>query len=246
MLVDFCLPVKNEADVLENNTLRLFTYLHNLNLAYKWRIVILVNGSNDQSLVIARKIFQKDRSHFIYKNIKNSGKGGAIKEYFIKSDADILVFMDIDLSVNLENIPKLLEPVLEKSRDIVISSRLLRGATTNRSSFREYNSRLYNFFSRFLLNHHFRDLQCGFKVCTKEVFQKVYPWLRDSAWFFDTEFVIIAKRLGYNIQEVAVDWKENRYFKRKTKTSLINGWLFFYKSLFFWQRLKKINLRGRY
>lgn len=241
MLVEFCLPVKDEEKILEANVMRLFNFLINQRLMFSWRIIIAVNGSSDRSLEIAKRITESDPNYLAYSQIEAGGKGRALKKCFNDSRADILVFMDIDLSSALENLIDLINPVLNGKAAVSIGSRLIVGATTNRSFWREYASRLYNLFSRCLLNHNFHDLQCGFKAVKKETFQKIYPLLQNDAWFFDTELVILAQRLGYPVQEVAIDWRENRFGKHKSAVKIFrDSWRFIRDTFLFRRHLRQI------
>lgn len=241
MLVDFCLPVKNEEKILEANVMRLLKFLINQPLDYRWQITIMVNGSSDSSLAITKRIVASNSDHLVFYELKDGGKGRALKKCFNDSQADILVFMDIDLSSALENISSLLDPIIKGEADVSIGSRLISGATTNRSFLREHISKFYNLFSRCLLNHNFHDLQCGFKAIKNNVFQRIYPQLLDDAWFFDTELVVLSERFGYSIREVAIDWQENRFGSHQSAIKIVrDSWNFIVDSLVFRRRLSKI------
>lgn len=238
MLIDFCLPIKNEELVLEANVLKILDYLNKGVKNYDFRIIILNNGSNQETLKISEELEKKDKKIKV-ENILESGKGLAIKKYFLKSEADVLVFMDVDLATSLENIPDLINPIITEEFSIVIGSRLLKNSQTDRSLFRELSSRLYGVYSKIILQHPFKDLQCGFKAFKKEAAREVFSSVKDSTWFFDTEALIIAKNKGYKIKEIPIDWRSNRYFNRKSKTPLTNGWYFFKKVLEFKKRLSQ-------
>jgi glycosyltransferase involved in cell wall biosynthesis len=243
MLIDFCLPVKNEEAILKTNSLKLYDYLKSQNMAYAWRIIIIVNGSADNSFKIASDLEKKYTKYFKAKNIKAGGKGLALKTYFRESQADILSFMDIDLAVALENISNLIKPLLNNEADMVIGSRHLAGSKTTRSKFTNFRSSQYNKISQYLLGHKLSDLQCGFKAFKKELFVTLDPLLKDNKWFFDTEFVILAKHFNYKIKEIPVDWQENRFQKRKSKVKNIEAYRFFKKLFEFRKYLKTVEKR---
>lgn len=236
MLIDFCLPIKNEELILESNLNRILKYLEDKSTYYNWRIVILNNGSNKECLRITKTLVKGD-NRIIANNIEESGKGIALKNYFLKSDADIVAFMDIDLATALENIPDLVNPIINNNFEIVIGSRLLKESKTDRSLFRELSSRLYNKYSKVLLNHHFSDLQCGFKAFNQKSAKDIFSNIEDRTWFFDTEAILLAKNKGYKIKEIPVNWKSERYFQRKSKAPLSNGWYFFKKVIEFKKKL---------
>ncbi len=238
MQVDFCLPVRNEEKILATNVARLKSFLESQSWPITWKIIIIINGSNDASVKIAKEL-EDERVKF--KAIEAAGKGLALKTGFQESSADVLVFMDVDLAVSLENIIDLIQPLLDNQSDLVIGSRLLSESKTVRSGFREFSSQAYNFLSRLILGHSLSDLQCGFKAIKHSVFNKANQFLCDDQWFFDTELVVITKYLGYRVKEIPVDWQENRYDERQSKVKVFKDCWVFIKNLFILKnRLKKI------
>lgn len=238
MLIEFCLPVKDEEKILEANARRLMRYLTEEAGGYDWRVVIIVNGSTDKSAEIAGRLSSNDE-RFLTKALSRGGKGHALKEYFRQSQADILVFMDIDLAVSLESVPGLVCPVISGAADLTIGSRLMPGSCTDRSFWRSFTSRSYNFLSRLLLRHEFTDLQCGFKAIRRTAFDRIYPALNDDQWFFDTELVILARRVGHLVTEMPVNWQENRYDDRKSKVHVFrDAWSFIASLVRLRRRLK--------
>lgn len=220
MRVDFCIPVYNEEKILKNNILKLFSYCQKQNFPFVWQIAIVVNGSDDKSFQIASHL-AKQYKQIKAINIKPAGRGQALKKYWLESPADIVVYMDVDLAVSLDNINDLIFPLLQNKADLVIGSRLLPEAKINRSFVRELSSQGYNFLSRLILNHHFSDLQCGFKAIRKDFFKKIAPYIKNNHWFFDTELIVFTNLFGGQIKEIPVDWSENRYEQRKSKVNLI-------------------------
>lgn len=241
MMIDFCLPAKNEEAILERSARLLEAYLRGICLPASWKIVIIVNGTSDKSREIAEELERENSSVFKSVYLQEEGKGMALKKYFNESAADILVFMDTDLATSLENIPALLEPIFKDDADLVAGSRLLADSKIVRKAMRVFVSKAYNSLSRLILNHGFRDLQCGFKAFKKEVYDRTKPWLQDNRWFFDTEFVVLAKLSGYRVKEIPVEWQENRFITRKSKIKIIqDSWTFLKNLIFFRIRLFKI------
>ena len=241
MLIDFCLPIKNEAAILRGNLDKLLSYCHRFDAIFTWRIIGIINGSQDDSAAIFQEF--KDRFPKIvdYLVIAEAGRGRALKKYWGEGAADILVYMDADLAVSLDNIPALINPLLRDESDLVIGSRFLKGAKVQRSLNRELISRAYSFISRCLLNHSIADSQCGFKAIRREVFHKLKPFLRDNYWFFDTELILLAKYFGYRIKEIPVDWQENRYGQHKSTVKIIaDSWQFLKNIMIFRRRLKEL------
>jgi len=227
MLVDFCLPVRNEALILENSINKLRDCLLAKNYSFDWRIVIILNNCNDDSEKILNRLAYIYQKELKFLAINPEGKSGALKYYFSKSEADIIVFMDIDLAVSLDDLDLLILPVVKNEFDLVFGSRFLKDSKVERSFFRSFSSLVYNYLSRKFLKHKFRDLQCGFKAFKSEVFLKIKPNLRDDKWFFDTEFITYANYYKFRIKEIPVNWDENRYEKRTSKVNVYkNTWTF--------------------
>jgi len=78
-----------------------------------------------------------------------------------------------------------------------------------RSTKREIASRGYNMLIKLMFRPGFRDAQCGFKAVKRKVVQEVVPLIKDQAWFFDTELLLLSKRKGYRIKEVPVEWTDD-------------------------------------
>lgn len=241
LLVDFCLPMKNEAPILANTLDRLLVYCGRAGFDFKWRIIGVVNGSDDASPEILADFHRRfpDKVDFI--EVPEPGRGRALKTYWSSSAADILCYMDCDLAVSLDNLPALIMPLAENKADLAIGSRLSAGAAIKRSFFREMVSQSYNKLSQILLGTKIVDLQCGFKAVRREAFQAVQPYLVDDFWFFDTELTVLAERLGFRVREVPVDWQENRYQRRASTVKIFRDSLAFIRNLLsFWKRLRKI------
>lgn len=221
MNIEFCLPVYNEEEILKNNVIKLFNYCIDQDFKFNWKIVLIINGSTDNSLQIANELCRNLQNKIKVENFKKSGKGYSIKRYFLKSRADIVAYMDIDLAVSLENIYDLIKPILYKNYDLVVGSRMLPNSRINRSFLREFSSKSYNFLSRIILNNNFSDLQCGFKAIKMDVFRKIAPYIKNSKWFIDTELIAFANFFKYKIEEIPIDWEENRYDERKSKVNVL-------------------------
>ncbi len=217
MFIEFCLPVYNEEKILKNNVLQLLKYLKQQQFSFFWKIIILNNGSTDNTNKICSE-FEKEKIKTEY--IKNPGKGRAMKTYGLKSQADILVYMDIDLAVSLYNIPYLINPLIQENFDLVIGSRLLPSSKTARSFLRSFSSKVYNLLSKIILRHNLSDLQCGFKAIKVNKFKQLIPYIQSNKWFFDTELIAFANHFGHQIKEIPVDWQENRYEARESKINL--------------------------
>ncbi len=204
--VDVVIPVYNEEKDLPRSIVILHQFLSQ-NLPNPWRIVIADNGSTDGTLNIAQMLSSKYNG-VTYVHLSQKGRGRALRQTWLESPADILSYMDVDLSTSLEAFPKLIQ-ALEEGYDIAIGSRLARGARVKRSVKREVISRCYNLLIKAMFFTRFSDAQCGFKAITRRTAQSILPVVKNLNWFFDTELLIIAEKRGYRVREVPVQWAED-------------------------------------
>lgn len=205
--LDLVLPVYNEERDLPRSVATLLDWLPG-HLTLPWRIIIADNGSTDGTLAVARALAEEHPEVGVV-HIPEKGRGRALKQVWLESDADILAYMDIDLSTDLAAFPALVEAIAEGRADVATGSRLARGAQTRRSLKREIISRGYLLVIRALLRTSFTDAQCGFKAISRDAAQTILPLVQDDFWFFDTELLVIAEKGGFRVAEVPVTWVED-------------------------------------
>lgn len=224
MSVDVVVPVYNEEQVLEPSIATLREFLAR-RLPGQWLITIADNASTDRTLDIARALSEK-YPDVTYIHLDLKGRGRALRKAWLESPADIVAYMDVDLATDLGAFPLLLGAIEQEGYDVAIGSRILRGAQVKRSPKRELLSRGYNRMIRALFRVSFHDAQCGFKALRASVARELVPLVKDQAWFFDTELLLLAARKGYRIKEVPVVWTEAEHTTvhvRKTVTEDIKG-----------------------
>lgn len=206
--VDLVIPVYNEAHVLEASVGTVRAFLRERLTPHRWRIVVADNASTDATLAVAQRLAEADPEEVGYLHLDLKGRGRALKAAWLSSGADILSYMDVDLSTDLEAYPLLVQHIIN-GYDIVIGSRLLRGSRTARSPKREVISRAYNLLIK--LSHFSRvsDAQCGFKAISRAAAQALVPLVENNEWFFDTELLLLAEKRGFTIKEVPVTWVED-------------------------------------
>jgi glycosyltransferase involved in cell wall biosynthesis len=205
--VDVVIPVLNEAHVLEKSvgTVRAFLTAH---APWQWRVVIVDNGSTDGTDQVALRLAHA-HSDVRFLQLPQRGRGRALRHAWTQSDADIVSYMDVDLSTELAALLKLVDALRNQGFDLGTGSRLLPQSRTSRSLKREVISRIYNLIVKVSLRTSFSDAQCGFKVVSRRVVLDVVPRVADQAWFFDTELLVRAERQGYRIKDLPVEWRED-------------------------------------
>jgi glycosyltransferase involved in cell wall biosynthesis len=205
--VEVVIPVYNEETALPHNIPILCDYLATY-FPYSWSVVIADNASADHTLAVAQKLAADDPRISVL-HLDEKGRGRALKAAWLASEADVLAYMDVDLSTNLWSFLPLVAPLASGHSDLAIGSRLLKGAMVTRQWKRELISRCYNLLINFLFGNRFSDAQCGFKALKGSVAKALLPQVKDEEWFFDTELLLLAEERGLRISEVPVDWIED-------------------------------------
>jgi glycosyltransferase involved in cell wall biosynthesis len=205
--IDIVVPVYNEQAALERSIRRLHGFLA-AELPFAWRIVIADNASTDATLAVARSL-ALELDHVTVLHLPAKGRGLALRAAWSASDADVVAYMDVDLSTDLRALLPLVAGLVSGHSDVAIGSRLAPGARVVRGPRREFISRSYNRLLHVVLGARFSDAQCGFKAMRADVARRLLPQIEDQGWFFDTELLILAQRAGLRIHEVAVDWVDD-------------------------------------
>lgn len=206
-LVEVVVPVYNEQTVLAASVRRLHDYLTE-SFPYDFRITIADNASTDGTWPLARDL-ALELEHVRAVHLEKKGRGRALRHVWSTSDADVVSYMDVDLSTGLEAFLPLVAPLLSGHSDLAIGTRLTRGSAVARGLKREVISRSYNLLLKTTLGAYFSDAQCGFKAGRTEIVRALLPSVEDDAWFFDTELLLLAESKGLRIHEVPVDWVDD-------------------------------------
>lgn len=205
--VEIVVPVHNEAHVLQESIWRLHQYL-TLTVRATWQITIVDNASTDATSAVARSLAET-LPDVLAVRLERQGRGLALRTAWSASRAQVLAYLDVDLSTDLAGLSPLLAPLLSGHSDVAIGTRLSRTSRVVRGTKREFISRSYNGLLRTVLSASFTDAQCGFKAITKQAADRLLPLVRDDKWFFDTELLVLAERSGLRIHEVPVDWQDD-------------------------------------
>jgi len=205
--VEVVIPVYNEEHVLAESVHTLHEHMTR-EFGFPFRITIADNASLDATPAIARALAGR-LEHVNHLRLERKGRGHALRAAWSASEADVLAYMDVDLSTDLSSLGDLLVPLLEGRADVVIGSRLAPGAEVTRGLRREVISRSYNILLRTSLGLGISDAQCGFKAARREVLVPLLDLVEDDSWFFDTELLYHARRSRLAIREVPVRWVED-------------------------------------
>lgn len=206
--IDVVIPVYNEERALAGSVAQALAFF-DAHPEHAWRIVVADNASIDRTLEVARALEAQHPGRVVVLHIPVKGRGIALREAWLTSPADVVAYMDVDLSTDLAHLPALVDPIAAGEVDVAYGTRLHRESRTNRSFKREFISRSYVLILRALAGLRVTDAQCGFKALSREAARSLVPLVRDNAWFFDSELLIVAQANGYRLCEVPVRWEED-------------------------------------
>jgi glycosyltransferase involved in cell wall biosynthesis len=205
--VEIVVPVYNEEHVLRRSIERLHRFLGD-GFPFTWRIVIADNASTDGTLAAARRLAYELPDVQVL-HLPEKGRGRALRAAWSATDAEVAAYMDVDLSTDLRALLPLVAPLLSGHSEVAIGTRLAPGSRVQRGAKRELISRAYNRILHTVLRARFSDAQCGFKAARTDALHNLLPAIRDEAWFFDTELLVLAQRRGMRVHEVPVDWVDD-------------------------------------
>ncbi|HEY1360556.1 MAG TPA: glycosyltransferase [Thermoleophilaceae bacterium] len=205
--LEIVVPVLDEEAVLSRSIRRLHRYLREC-FPFSWRVVIADNGSTDRTPQIAARLARELPDVYTL-HLDTRGRGRALRRAWSASGAEVLCYMDVDLSTDLRALLPLVAPLLSGHSEMAIGTRLAGDARVARGPKRELLSRAYNQLLHATLRARFSDAQCGFKAIRADAARELLPEVRDDGWFFDTELLVLAQRRGLRIHEVPVDWVED-------------------------------------
>lgn len=206
-VLDLVIPVYNEVADLERAVRTTRSFL-DTQLPYTARLTIADNASTDGTLEIAQRLAAELPGVRVV-HLDARGRGRALHTAWLASDAQVLAYMDVDLSTDLSALLPLIAPLVSGHSHLAIGTRLSRTSRVVRGPAREVISRSYNLLLRGTLAARFSDAQCGFKAIRSDAARALLPLVADTGWFFDTELLVLAERAGLRIHEVPVDWVDD-------------------------------------
>ncbi len=244
------IPAYNEERNLKKGVLEeVENYLEKLGLRYE--VIIVDDGSKDDTAdlikkyILRKKIPNRDRNFKLIK-ISHGGKAKAVISGMEASDGELVLFTDMDQATPIDQLEKFL-PKFEEGFDIVIGTRHgRRGAPM----VRKLAAWVFSILRGIILGLPFKDTQCGFKAFNRKSLNMILPKIK-SEWGvlhfrggavnagFDVELLYLAKKYGFEIAEVEVEWK----YVDTERVQVIKDALAAIYDMF---RIRVNDLRGKY
>jgi len=187
-------------------------------------LLIAEDGSNSRATVDELKAKYSNIIHI--QHDERLGRGKALREAWKMVQGDVYVYVDVDLATDLTKFNAYRNLILLQNQfDLVTGSRYISGSTMNRPTLRKTASTTYNWLVRFLFHTGVHDHQCGFKSFSRRLVERLAVEAKSNSWFWDTEVIVLAKRMGFGTKEIQIDWEEKKGQRTPIGRLLRDVWL---------------------
>ncbi len=204
--ISLIFPAYNEELRLPKTIDQTLKYLEKRKLNYE--IIIVDDGSKDQTSKIVLDLCKEYPQIRLLSYAVNRGKGYAVKFGVLNSKGKLVLFADADGATPIVELERLEQGIAE-GYDIAIGSRALNSNDTKVIAqwHRKLIGRIYNLFVNLFVVPKIKDTQCGFKLFKQAVAREVFSKQKSEQFSFDVEILFIARKAGYKIVEIPVNWK---------------------------------------
>lgn len=189
--------------------------------------VLVVQDVFDSSKIVEN--LQKKYGNIMhFHSPKKQGRGKALRQAWRQVDGDVYLFMDVDMSTDVRRMDayaKLIRGVSDVGFSIVTGSRYLAESRAYRPIIRWLASKAYNSLIRLLFQTGISDHQCGFKSFSKKCVIDMDTIVNSDSWFWDTEILVMAKKMGHRILEIPIFWVEMKGTRTPIGRLLKDVWL---------------------
>jgi dolichyl-phosphate beta-glucosyltransferase len=199
------IPAFNEEKRLATTLATMLHFLRSRGESFE--VVVVDDGSTDRTAEVAHQAGPEVR---VLQNPGNRGKGYSVRNGMLNAQGQWRLMSDADLSTPIEELSSL-QAALADGGQIAIASRAVSGARLEKrqSMARESSGRFFNLIVRWLHLPGIRDTQCGFKLFSAAAAEAAFRHSKLDGFAFDVEALVLARRAGFRIREVAVTWRND-------------------------------------
>jgi dolichyl-phosphate beta-glucosyltransferase len=202
------IPAYNEAQRLPPFLVDVRAYLPK-QFGGDYEVIVVDDGSTDGLPAVVEEIASDWPQLRAICHPENQGKGAAVRTGMLMARGELLLFADADGATPIAEEAKL-RAAIEAGADVAVGSRLVSSAdvTRDRTWFRSMVGRAFALAARVMLRVQVRDTQCGFKMFRRDAGRHLFSLVEENGYLFDLEMLMLAKRIGYRVAEVPVNWSE--------------------------------------
>jgi dolichyl-phosphate beta-glucosyltransferase len=214
------IPAYNEESRIEPTIRETIGYCRSVGRTFE--LILVDDGSRDGTSTVGWNLAAEFPELRLIRLAANHGKGYAVRTGVINAVGRIVLFADADGATPISEIERL-EAALDSGADMAVGSRALRaaGVRVHAKLYRHLIGRTFHFLVEWLADGGVKDTQCGFKLFRSRVAQDLFSRMRMNGFSFDVELLVMARRQGYKVAEVPVNWTHQPGSKvRLTRDSL--------------------------
>ncbi|MEK6543131.1 MAG: dolichyl-phosphate beta-glucosyltransferase [Elusimicrobiota bacterium] len=176
----------------------------------RWELIIVDDGSTDATPALLERLKDADRDIRVIALTHNQGQGAALRTGVMAAHGVVIAYTDADLSTPLTHLADL-QDALKRGAHIAIASRWIQGSHIRHKqpALRRYLGGAFYSLIRLFLPMGIADVNCGLKAYRDSAAKRIFALTHSRRWGFNTEHLLIAKRLGYQVTEVPVDWRHH-------------------------------------
>lgn len=205
-------PAHNEGWRLPDTLTSLSDFL--ASQSYKAEVIVVENGSSDDTRTVIQRMMTSNENLRLI-TLDAPGKGGAVRAGVLEANGQAIFLCDADLSTPAAEIPRFLR-TLNDGYDIVVGSREGIGAIRyGEPGYRHIMGRAFNKIVQTLAVPDIEDTQCGFKAFSSAAAHRLFRMQTLTGWAFDVEILYLARKCGFRIAELPVEWRFNSDTKVK-------------------------------
>lgn len=235
MYLSVIIPVYNEEKRIGKTLDRVLQWLRMQ--SFEWEVVVVSDASKDATAEIVKQYVAREPRLRLVGEAINHGKGYSVRQGMREAKGDIRLFTDADNSTDISNFSKM-QPLFEQGFDVVISSRDAKDAkgaaqTVKQPFLKIVLGNIGNIVIQILAVPGIWDTQNGFKAFSRKAAQAIFPMGKISRWSFDVEILALARRLGFKIGIIPIEWRNDpdskvklsAYFQFFLEVFKIRWWL---------------------
>ncbi len=239
--ITIVVPAFEEEDRVGDSLRRILAHIRDNSI--KAELIVVDDGSRDNTSDAAQAVFAEfhDAAARVIRYDENRGKGFAVKTGLLAAAADIALFSDADLSTPIEEMHKLIDPILAGEYDVTFGSRALDRSLigTHQPWRREQGGKVFNLVVRLMTGMPFWDTQCGFKAFNLTRFRPLLDLMTIDRFGFDVEFLYVARLHGLRLAEIPVRWNNDE----RSKVSVVRDSLRMFDEV---RQIRRNAARGSY